>query len=277
MIGTPGIHDGIPEAEYHGDKGSLSVSGAKVLTSKSPAHFKWQRENRVEKRVYDFGHAAHKLVLGTGAPLVVVDAKDWKTKAAQQQRDEAYEAGRVPILKAEHETVQAMAAKIREHPIASKLFDPEHGKAEQSGYFLDEPTGVMRRFRLDWLPGYDGNRMVVPDYKTTTDASPRAIERYLASFGYAMQARWYLDGIAATTGITDTEFVLVLQEKVAPYVVTIARPDEMALRWGGERNRAALDLYARCTLEDNWPAYSDEVLTVTVPDWALADMDMEMI
>lgn len=274
MIGTPGIHDGIDEQAYHGDNGSLSVSGAKVLIGKSPAHFKWQREHRTEKRVFDFGHAAHKLVLGTGAPLVVVDANDWRTKAAKEQQTQAYADGHVPILAAEYETVQAMAAAIRAHPIASVLFNPEYGKAEQSGYFLDEPTGILRRFRLDWLPG---SSRIIPDYKTTTDASPRAIERYLASFGYAMQARWYLDGIEATMGITDAEFVLVLQEKVAPYVVTIARPDEMALQWGGGRNRAALELYAQCMATGEWPAYSDEVLTVSVPDWALADLEMEMI
>lgn len=269
-----GLHDGIDEAEYHADRGSLSVSGAKVLLGKSPAHFKWEREHRTEKRAFDFGHAAHKAVLGTGAPLVIVQADNWTTKAAKQQRDAAYEANHVPILAKEYETVQAMAAAIQAHPLAGRLFDPEHGKAEQSGYFPDEKTGITRRFRLDWLPDQHDGPMVIPDYKTTTDASPRAISRYLASFGYAQQAAWYLDGVAATIGAHDAEFILVLQEKTAPYVVTVARPDLMALQWGAQRNRQALDLYADCVANNTWPAYGDDILTVTVPDWALADLDM---
>lgn len=268
-VGTIGLHDGINEVDYHADRGSLSVSGAKLLLGKSPAHFKWQRDNgQPHKAAFDFGHAAHALVLGVGAPLAVVDAEDWRTKAAQQQRKEAYEQGHTPLLRAEHETVVAMAAAIKAHPLASALFDPAHGKAEQSGYFADEPTGVTRRFRLDWLPNTDGGRLIVPDFKTTIDASPKAISKSLTDFGYASQARWYLDGINALGIAEHAAFLLVFIEKTPPHVVTVAEPDAEALAWGAERNRRALDLYARCVETGEWPGYSDDVELVSLPRWA---------
>jgi hypothetical protein len=92
-----GFHDDIPEAEYHAHQGSLSVSGAKVLL-KAPALFKWQQDHPVHKDVFDFGSAAHALVLGVGAPLHVVHADSWRTKAAQEERDKARAEGSIPLL-----------------------------------------------------------------------------------------------------------------------------------------------------------------------------------
>src|SRR3954471_5458063 len=103
VVTEPGVYPDIPELAYHADcvsEGSLSCSGAKKLLPPScPALFKWERENPPPpKRQFDFGHAAHKLVLGVGPELVGVDAPDWRTNAAKAQRDEARARGAVPLL-----------------------------------------------------------------------------------------------------------------------------------------------------------------------------------
>ena len=43
-----GFHEAIPEAEYHADRDSLSVSGAKTLL-KAPAIFRHQQDHPVHK------------------------------------------------------------------------------------------------------------------------------------------------------------------------------------------------------------------------------------
>lgn len=267
---NPGLHDGIDEAVYHADKNSLSVSGAKKLLPPScPAIFKWQRDNgQPHKAAFDFGHAAHSAVLGVGAPLVVVEADNWLTKAAKEKRDAAYTEGHVPILTKEKAQVDGMAAALLLHPIASALLDPAHGKPEQSMYWHDEVYGVTRRGRLDWLPDTDGGRLIVADYKTAASAEPAAIKKAVASFGYHQQHAWYVDGLHALEVADDIAFVFIFQEKTAPYLVTVVELDAEAVRIGRALNDRALQVYAECTATDTWPGYTSDVELISLPGWA---------
>jgi hypothetical protein len=264
---APGIYDDLDEATYHGDKGSLSVSGAKKLLPPScPAIFKYERDNgQPHKAAFDFGHAAHAAVLGVGAPLEVVDADNWMTKAAKEAKAAAYAEGRVPLLAKEKAQVDGMAAALRAHPIASALLS--NGKPEQSGYWLDTDRGITRRLRLDWLPDTDGGQLVVPDYKTTVSAEPRAISKAITNYGYYMQNAWYVDGLHALDVAEDISFVFIFQEKTAPYLVTVAELDAEAVLVGRKRNDEALDIYAQCIATETWPSYTDAIELVSLPAW----------
>jgi hypothetical protein len=280
VITEPGVYD-LDEADYHRDpvpSRSLSSTGARrILPPSCPALFRHdQLHGQPPKAVFDFGHAAHGLVLGTGSPLHVVAADDWRTKAAQEARKEAYAAGHVPVLTHEHQQVVAMADAIRQHPVASALFNPERGKPEQSLFAVDKWHGVMRRARLDWLPDVHDGRLIIPDYKTSISAEPRSIAKSVANYGYHQQAAWYLD-LARDLELADdaAAFVLVFQEKTAPYLITVVQPDAEALRVGRERNERALAIYAECAAADIWPGYSDDVEVVSLPTWALYDHDRE--
>jgi hypothetical protein len=264
LITEPGIYS-IPADEYHAHP-ALSSSGARRLLPPScPALFKWERDNgQGHKRVFDFGHAAHKMVLGDGPELVVVDAADWRTKAAKEERDAAYAEGNVPLLPAEFETVQLMAAEQRRHPAA---FEPTSGKPEQSLFACDPATGVWLRARLDWLPDPSDGRMRIVDYKTTVSAEPAAFARSVAKFGYYMQAAWYLDIVHALGIADDPAFVFIAQEKTPPYLVCVFELDEYALRIGRKRNREAIEVFADCTARGEWPGYATEVATISLPAW----------
>lgn len=268
VITEPGVYD-LPDYVYHSDPvpgGSLSQSGAKkLLPPNCPALFRyWADHPEEHKQVFDFGKAAHRMVLGTGATLAVIDAEDWKTKRAQQERRDAYAAGEVPLLTREYEVVQAMAAALREHPFASALFT--NGRPEQSLFWLD--GDVMRRAMLDWLPNPTNGRIVVPDYKTCVSAEPGKLSKTIADYGYAQQHGWYLDALRAL-GLADetAAFVFVFQEKTPPYLITVAQVDVTALRIGQHLNRRAIDLYAECVANDRWPGYSDDVAVVSLPPY----------
>lgn len=272
-ITAPGVHD-IDAELYHLDPvegGSLSSSGArKLLPPHCPARFRWERDNPPEHRSHwDISHAAHKLVLGTGPELVEVHAENWRTNAAKAARDEAYEAGAVPLLSADFVMVHDMADALRAHPVASVLFEPGRGAAEQSLFWIDQTTGVCCRARLDWLPRpLPGQRLIIPDYKTCHSADPETLGRSMHQFGYEQQDAWYQAGCAAL-GLADssTAFVFVCQEKTPPYLVTIVELDHVARRIGQIKNRLALDIYARCRKADEWPAYADEVVPISLPPW----------
>jgi hypothetical protein len=264
----PGVYD-MPAEDYHA-RPELSSSGARRLMPPScPALFRHEQLNgRPENRAFDMGHAAHLAVLGSGPELVVVEAENWRTKAAQAERDEAYAAGKVPLLVAEHEQVQAMADAIRAHPVASKLFDPARGTAEQSLFWRDSKSGVRCRARLDFLPDPTTGRMIVPDYKTTTSAEPKAIAKAVHKYGYHQQADWYTDGIYANDLAERVAFVFAFQEKTAPYLVTVVELGADFLLWAAVLNDKARDIFRRCTETKYWPGYSDEVELVSLPAYA---------
>lgn len=273
---APGIYRMTAE-QYHADPvpgGSLSSSGArKLLPPSCPAKFRYEQDHGQEANpVFDFGHAAHKKVLGIGPELAIVDADDWRTKAAREQRDEAYENGAVPLLAKDHDVVNDMAAALQQHPIASALFNPDGGLAEQNLFWRDAQTSIMRRARLDFLPETSRSRVIIPDYKTTVSAEPDALAKSMHRFGYHQQADWYLTG-AQAMGLAgdDAAFVLVAQEKTPPYLVTVVEIDHEALRVGKARNRQAISIYEWCVENDRWPGYVDDITLISLPPWAVTE------
>jgi hypothetical protein len=268
-ITEPGIHE-MTNEEYHSHRYALSSSGARKLIESSPAHFRYEQDNpQPVKKVWDIGNAAHKLVLGNGPELRLVDYERWDTKAAKAEVAEARAEGAVPLKRAEYDQVHEMAAALRAHPVASLLFDPEHGKAEQSLFWRDEKTSVMRRARLDWLPNPRSGRLIIPDYKTCVSAKPERLERVIDDLGYHQQDDTYRSACHAL-GIADetAAFVFVCQEKTAPYVITVIEVNANARRIGAARNRRALEIFTRCTATGHWPGYSDDVVPVALPPWA---------
>lgn len=268
VVDLEGVYDAIPDDVYHGDKNSLSSSGArKLLPPSCPALFRYEQDHRRKSTTeFDIGHAAHALVLGYGAEIQEIDAPDWKTKAAREERDLAYAAGKTPLLTKEHNQVKAMASTLKKHPVAAMLFTA--GVAEQSLYWRDAETGVWLRARPDWMPETNGGRLIITDYKTAVSSNPARFSKSAADFGYHCQAAWYLDAAIALGLADDPAFVFVVQEKSAPYLASVVELDRDAIELGRRLNRRAIDTYAACVAANHWPGWSDEVELVHLPTWA---------
>lgn len=273
-ITAPGVYD-IHADDYHADPvpgGSLSSSGARNLLAPScPARFRYEQDHPPEpKAAFDLGHAAHKLVLGHGPELVKVEADSWRTNKAKDKAREAREAGAVPLLTAQHDQVHAMAQALRAYPIANALLAPGWGEPERSLFWVDEPSGIWRRARLDLLPHTGLGRMVIPDYKTCHSAHPGALAKALQQFGYHQQACWYSDAVQALGLADDVAFLFICQEKTPPYLVTVIQLTHLTLMIGERRNRQAIDLYKTCRDTGSWPGYSNDIELVALPPWAEA-------
>lgn len=283
---VPDIEQGVlnlTAAEYHAPSDTpraLSFSGAKLLLPPScPAKFHHSMTSpRKHNAIYDFGHVAHALVLGAGERIEVIDADDWRLKATQEKRKQAYADGLTPILADDYMRAREMAGAVNSHPIAGELFRRGTGQAEQSLFWIDQETGVHRRAMVDWLPDpvtgcrTDTGGLILPDLKTTDSAEPSNLAKSIYQYCYHMQGAYYLDGMIALGLSPDGEpaFVLVFVEKAPPHLVAIVQMTPEALQWGRVLNRKAIDIYRRCCETDTWPGYpdTDKVLSISLPGWA---------
>jgi hypothetical protein len=267
----PVMLSGIPAEEYHADRTSVSSSGLRALLAPGcPAQFQHDRLNPAPpKKTFDLGHAAHKLGLGEGPDLVVVEGDRWDTKAAKAEVAEVRAAGGVPLKQAEMDQVEAMAAALRAHPLAGPLLAPGTGLAEQSLYWTDRETGVRCRARPDWLKQLPGLVLCV-DYKSCADASPVAVSRAIRDHAYHQQDALYIDGIQTVLDPEQVRFVFVFQSKTAPYLVTVRELHQQDRDIGRARNRRALHIYAECERTGIWPDWTGpttEIPQIGMPTW----------
>lgn len=277
-ITAPGVYTMDAET-YHADpcvEPSLSSTGARTLASECPAAYWFERTNPTVKREFELGRAGHLMVLEPhlfGQCVRVIEADDYRTKAAKDARDEARAAGLTPLLQKEADQVRAMREVLWRDPIAKHAF--EGGQPEQAIFWQDAEFGIWRRTRPDYLPPHQ--RYLV-DYKTSTSANPKDFERAVFDYGYHQQAAWYLDGVEAVTGTKPERFAFVVQSKKAPFLVTTCWLDAEAIEWGRKMNRLAIGIFARCLRTNSWPGFTPEVggaakaFTVTLPHWALRDL-----
>lgn len=261
-ITGPGVFE-LDNETYHAHP-ALSSSGArKLLPPSCPAIYRYERDHLpAPKKEYELGHAAHTLALGAGPELVLVDRERWDTKEVKAEVAAIRAAGNVPLKRAEYEQVHAMAEALQEHPRFGELFG-DGGVAEPSLFWTDAASGVQCRARPDWLTP---QRIV--DYKTTSDASLHHVTSSVASYGYYIQAPWYLAGAVELDLVApDAEFVFVFQSKTPPYLVSLVDIDEPGMRVGEARMRWALEIFRDCSEADSWPGYSQDIETISLPRW----------
>jgi len=118
--------------------------------------------------------------------------------------------------------------------------------------------------------------MVIADLKSCASASKGAIAKAVASYGYHIQAPWYIDAVRAMGLDEDPAFVLVFVEKEPPYLITVAHLDDAALATGRALGRRAIEMYRDCAESGIWPAYSShptDIETISLPRWAQAGED----
>ncbi|UJL31710.1 PD-(D/E)XK nuclease-like domain-containing protein [Mycolicibacterium vanbaalenii] len=278
-----GITD-VAEDIYHADRGSLSVSGAKLLLPPScPEKFKYRLDNPPKpKKIFDEGHLAHKKVLGKGGEFMVLDPAVHGLKADGSPSDkptatamwkaheaEARAAGMTPIHIDIDRNASLMADRVLNDPDAGPLF--KRGHAERALYWTDPATRVRLRGRPDWLTLQrfgDSERLVCVDYKTSITANPAELERKFWQLHYYMQAAWYLDLLIALKISDNPVFLFVVQEKEPPHIVTVIEYDAPAIAKGRRANRRAIELYAQCRETDEWPAYARGVVSMSLPHYA---------
>lgn len=166
---------------------------------------------------------------------------------------------------------EAVRASVMAHPVAGKLLAPGSGVPELSCYWTDPETGVECRCRPDWWR-HDG---IIVDLKTCLDASPEGFQKSIFSWRYHVQHAFYMDGIKAALEQGGGEmpapkaFVFVAVEKTAPYAVGVYALDAESVAIGRRDYREDLATFAECQRTGEWPAYSNKIQSISLPDWVM--------
>jgi hypothetical protein len=274
-IEKPGIYVDVPTNDYFQDcciVPSLTQSISKILIDRSPLHA-WHAHPRLNKNIdwtedYDsakaIGNAAHKLFLGRGKEVVVLDAPDFRTKAAKEERDAAMASGGVPILGKHMGRAQAMV-KVAKEVLAA------HGLAEFSGdseaVIAWQEGDIWFRSMIDRL---STSRTIVLDFKTSgMVCAPHAIPRMMVNAGWDIQASMHERGLDVLhpEGMGRRRHIFVAQENTVPYAVTVVELTEAVMTMGRKRLQMAVDIWKRCIATNRWPSYPMEILRPEYPSW----------
>ena len=254
----------MPAWEYHRDP-SISKSGLDQFR-KSPAHFQaWLAKDREQTPAMRIGTLTHLAVLEPDsfdektviAPLVDKRTKEGKSIWEQFKGDND---GKDIITLDEHNQIVAMRDSVRKHQAAGKLL--AKGGSEISVFATCPKTKVMMKGRFDWL---DGNTIV--DLKTTEDASPEGFAKSVANYRYHIQAAHYI-ALAGLVGIKDATFKMIAVEKAPPYAIAVYELGAADLMLAESDRITLLEMFSSCTQFQSWPAYSQNITTISLPRWA---------
>ena len=293
LIDHPCIVKNLSSDEYHGNPcvgPSISSSGLRLIESKSPAHY-WvtsplnpKRIEKEKKKEFDIGKAAHSLLLSEGGfrdqfaiqPTEYPDKKTGEMKPwhngsgyCKEWNEEVEKLGRTIVTEGDLTQIRGMAESLAATPeIADGLFD---GLVEHSIFWQDKKTGIWLKSRPDVIPRTND---IVADLKTTTDASPREVDRTIANFGYFQQLALVQMGLREVADMDIQDFILVFVEKEAPWAVTLTMIDPAYLEIGRRMVRRALDTFAKCLETGMWEAYGP-LRTTYAPDWLVKQVESE--
>ena len=267
----PGLYSGIPAGEYHAMPG-VAQSHLKVIRDASPAHLRWRLDHpQPSTPAQVLGSAIHDCVLLPDAfdtMWIRGIEGDGRTKAVREAREAqaAENAGATVLKPDDYDTCLAVRDAIAQHPKARQLLT---GDAEQSAFWVDGPTGLLCRGRFDLLGRKTGT---IVDLKTTISAAREPFSRSIWTYGYHIQAAFYLAGATALSLELD-RFAFVAVEKTPPYGIALYELSLPAIDDGRRELVPLLDTYARCLERDEWPSYSPDVEVLDLPRWAPAQIN----
>jgi hypothetical protein len=278
-IEKPGIYFDVSAADYFEDpcpSASLTQSVAKVLLEKSPLHA-WTAHPRLNPdwlpdndTKFDVGNIAHKLMLGRGKDIVVLDDfDDWRTKAAKEARADAAKEGKLAVLGYKFHLADEMVKAAREqleHRELGYLFS-SGGQSEVVAAWQE--GDIWLRQMIDWLSLRIGTGIFV-DYKTTDmSVAPHLLGKQMVGAG------WHIQGAMGERALDVLDpaskgkrnYLFVVQETEKPYCLNVVEIGADPLTMGRKQIDTAVSIWRRCIETDRWPGYPAEIVTPEMPGW----------
>lgn len=264
-----GIHPSVPMADYIADPCPTPSASAHFLwegVSRSWAHARIMHPRLAvvehdDTSASDLGSAAHSAVLG-GQTIVLIDAPDWRTKMAREQRDAARAGGEIPVLAKNADELDGLVHSARA-AFAARGIDPRQSRCEHT--LIWQEGGVWCRSRPDLISA-DGETII--DLKTCADAGPgQWIRRTMLPSGHHMSAAHQLAGLAAVEPGPEREFLFLVQERVAPYACSWVGLSPQLLDLAQRQRQWALAQFAECLATKKWPGYGAATHYAECPAW----------
>jgi len=232
---------------------------------KSPAHAQAAKANRgAPTKAMIIGSATHTVILEPwefDKEFCIADI-DGRTREGRNLLADLKARGISPVTTEQMEMIKAMDLSVRNHKSAFRLL--QTGYAEESIFWIDKETGIQCKARTDFRRD-DG---IIPDLKTCLDASPEAFQRTLLDRNYHVQAAMYLDGLNENNIVAEV-FVFIAVEKEPPFAVGVYVLDNDFVEIGRQQYKKALQILAQCIKDKKYPAYSEDIVELKPPMWAL--------
>lgn len=293
MITKPGIYTDVSAIQYHADPVeviSLSSTIAKELINRSPRHA-WVAHPRLggrreeaddgevaldpkSSKEKELGTLGHRLVIGKGGEIVVIDADAYRTTLAKAQRDSAKAAGKIPVLAHKLPEAQEMADACREQ-LDAMGYDHIFRDGMKECVLVWEEGGTWFRAMVDNLHIDEYSKTAeIHDLKTVGRSShPKACAAQIAALSYDLSLEFYSRGLAKLrpdlAGRIETSWVFL--ETKRPFAAT---PVEINGEWkmaAEMKCDRAIALWRKCMAEGNWPYYVTERVRLDPKPWDLAE------
>ncbi len=171
------------------------------------------------------------------------------------------------LTKTQYADILKMRDAVRGDAVAGPIVSGT-GAAEVSIVWVDEPTGILCKGRLDWIAGG-----VIYDLKTARDISPRRFANACVDYGYDISAAFYTDGWRAATG-EEATMELICVEKSAPWDVVVVPLGDDAIEAGRAKYRKLIDQVSHCRQRGEWPGIAGGCkVPLRYPEWAKPEND----
>lgn len=277
-----GFHIGVPADQYHADLcmvPSLSASVAKILLQESPrkawfSHPKLNpdyRERHDDK--FDIGTAAHSVLLESDqSKIVIVQADDWRTKAAKEQRFAARAQGKTALLERHHGAVMLMVKAAQEF-IASSEIAEDWADSDSEVTGICNEGSVWMRCRFDRIRK---SRRWIGDYKSTEDVSPEGFSRQIVRMGYHLQDAFYRR-VTRNLGITGPRFAFLAQSVEPPHECSLHACDPSLIEIADAQVERAIGLWRQCVQTKNWPSYGGRIHYALPTNWMIQDHEQRLL
>lgn len=204
-----------------------------------------------------------------------------KTKTAKQFK---YIGSKPSLSTKDLKSIKDAVSYLKSRDIPSQIFS--NGYPEVSIFWRDEATSLMCKCRHDYL-----NVRYSADYKSIADL--KKLKSQTQSYGYYISSAFYLEGLKEVKKIINNNkiecpegvreewwnkflkiehdrFILVFQEKIAPYRIRCRNINQEVHDIAHDKIRFALDIY-KSNIEkygiDQWPDNEDgEIITLDLYD-----------
>lgn len=270
MIDKPGLYYGVRFEDYQAID-AVNNSVLKILSDErqSPRHAKYYIDNgRPDTPALKFGRAldAHILEPLRFMELYAIypecDKRTKEGKAIYQEFEMSRNSDQELIGQKDYEKIIQIYNSVINSQ-AMRLI--EGGQSQVVAVWRDKATGLLCKSRMDY---YQKDIPMITDLKSTQDASPDGFGYDVFKYAYYQQAGFYCMGHEVLTGY-DPCFAIFAIEKEEPYVHTSFELGMKTIEAGKNAARKALAKYKECKESGVWPMYSDKVLMLDMPAWAI--------
>jgi len=246
-------------SDYRGHE-NTSASELKFAL-KSAATYKAYKDGKIifKSTALDVGTAAHAAILEQDYSQYV-EGPDVKTKASKEWKAFVAENEDKVVLKPDEMTmIKEMFSGFFSHKIAKKVIN---GGNPEVSLFAE---GFKARFDY-FVQSEEGDYIV--DYKTAQSADPKDFQRSVFKYDYDLSAAHYMNMAERVTGKRPLDFIWIVQEKTAPYLVNVFKISEQVLQNGQAKIAIAMKNINEAKESGIYKGYSEEITEIDLPSWA---------